>query len=245
MSSLDQTLGLMLRKFARRAPLEEADHQALLGLPYRTKTVEPNQYVVREGAPAQESCLILSGLAFRQKVTVEGSRQILSLHMAGDFVDLESSLLRVADHSVQALTRCEIAMVPVEVIEQMIYHHPRIGRAMWLDTLIDASIFREWIVNVGQRDAYSRLAHLFCEFARRLEIAGLGDPHGCEIPMTQEQLADATGLTPVHVNRMLRRMEADGLITRERRCVSIPDWKQLRDVAGFNELYLHLDQLVC
>jgi CRP-like cAMP-binding protein len=243
-ADLEKTLAHMLRKFERRAPLEDGDRQALLDLPYRIRVVEAHRHIVREGMPANESCLILSGLAFRQKMTLEGSRQILSVHIAGDFVDLECSLLRIADHSVQALTRCEVAMVPVRAIEALIDEHPRIGRAMWVDTLIDASIFREWIVNVGQRDARSRLAHLFCEFARRLEVAGMGSDDGYELPMTQEQLADATGLTPVHVNRMLKAMELEGLIVRKRRFVRIPNWEQLRELAGFNELYLHLDQLV-
>ena len=114
---------------------------------------------------------------------------------------------------------------------------------MWIDTLIDASIFREWIMNVGRRDARERLAHIFCEFALRLESAGMGSTTGYELPMTQEQLADATGLTAVHVYRTLKAMDAEGLIKRERRFILIPDWEKLRTVAGFSELYLHLDQV--
>jgi CRP-like cAMP-binding protein len=123
----------------------------------------------------------------------------------------------------------------------LIDQHPRIGRALWIDTLIDGSIFREWIMNVGRRDARRRIAHLLCEFARRLEVAELGSTEGYQLPMTQEQLADATGLTPVHVNRSLKALEAEGLIVREKRHIKIPDWGRLRDISGFNELYLHLD----
>lgn len=243
MADFDKTLATMLRKFERRAPLDEDDRRALLSLPYRLMTVEPHQYIVREGMAAVESCLIVSGLAYRQKSTIDGSRQILSLHIPGDFVDLEGALLRTADHNVQALTRSEIAMVPVQKIVALIDNHPRVARAMWLDTLIDASIFREWIVNVGQRDARGRVAHIFCELARRLEVAGLGSLEGYEFPMTQEQLADATGLTPVHVNRTLKALEAEGFISREKRFVHISDWDGLRNVGGFSESYLHLDQM--
>lgn len=243
MSQLDQILGQMLRKFERRARLDEEDRQALLTLPYRVRTFEAHQYIVREGMIATESCLTVDGLAYRQKTTIDGSRQILSVHIPGDFVDLDGSLLRTADHNVQALTRCQVAMVPVQQIIALIDSHPRVGRAMWIDTLIDASIFREWIVNVGQRDAKARLAHLFCEFAKRLEVAGLGSKVGYELPMTQEQLANATGLTPVHINRTLKALEAAGLVARTKRFVHIVDWNRLRDVAGFNELYLHLDQV--
>jgi CRP-like cAMP-binding protein len=213
-----------------------------MGLSFRNRTYEPGAYVVREGARAEESALIFEGFAFRQKLNQDGGRQIVSFHIPGDFVDLEASLLRVADHSVQALTRCEIATIPVHEIVALIDSHPRVGRALWVDTLIDASIYREWVMNVGRRPARQRLAHLYCELAKRLKLAGLGDESGYRIPMTQEQLADATGLTPVHVNRSLKALEADGLIVRQGRYVSIPDWERLRDESGFNELYLHLDQ---
>ena len=112
---------------------------------------------------------------------------------------------------------------------------------MWLDTLVDGSIFREWIANVGRRDARSRLAHLLCEFSLRLKLAGLGEQTNYQLPMTQEQLADATGLTPVHVNRTIRSLEADGLIERRSaRSISIGDWRRLAEVGDFQSTYLHL-----
>lgn len=163
--------------------------------------------------------------------------------MQGDFIDLEGALLRQADHNIQALTRCEVAMVPASAIRTLQLEHPLIAQAMWVDTLIDAAIFREWILNIGQRDAKARVAHLLCEFAKRLELAGLGNEKGYEFPMTQEQLGDATGLTPVHINRTLKTLDAEGMIIRKRRFIQIPEWQQLREVAGFSELYLHLDQL--
>lgn len=98
------------------------------------------------------------------------------------------------------------------------------------------------MLNVGRRPAKERIAHLFCEIGRRLEFAGLAQADGYRFPMTQEQLADATGLTPVHVNRTIKALEADGFIMRERRFLKVPDWQALRTLAGFNELYLHLDQ---
>lgn len=232
----------VLAKYRTRAPLDTADCTALLGLPFRLATYEPGKYLVREGSTPTHCCLILSGLTYRHKLTPDGSRQIVSIHIPGDFVDLESALLTTADHNVQALTRCETALIPTAAIVSLIDGHPRIGRAMWIDTLIDASIFREWVVNVGRRDARSRLAHLLCEFARRLEISGMAKPGGYELPMSQEQLADATGLTAVHVNRTLKAMEAEGLVRRTKRFIEIPDWERLRNVAGFSELYLHLDQ---
>jgi CRP-like cAMP-binding protein len=243
MPDLDHTLGRILRKFGRRAPLQDADRSAFLNLPFRLKTFDHHQYIVREGDLTTECCLIVNGFSFRQKTTADGSRQILSIHMPGDFVDLEAALLRRSDHSIQALTRCEVAMVPVSAIQALVRERPFIAEAMWVDTLIDASIFREWLLNIGQRDARARIAHLLCEFAKRLELAGLGSEQGYEFPMTQEQLGDATGLTPVHINRTLKALDAEKLIERKRRTIRISDWEGLRHVGGFSELYLHLDQL--
>jgi CRP-like cAMP-binding protein len=232
----------MMRKLESRALLDEDDRKAIHSLSFRRKAWEPGSYLVREGMACAESTVILEGFAYRQKLNEEGARQIVSFHIPGDFVDLENSLLKVADHNVQALTRCEVAAIPVREIIALIDSHPRVGRALWVDTLIDASIYREWVMNVGRRPARQRLAHLYCEMAKRLKLAGLGDESGYRVPMTQEQLADATGLTPVHVNRSLKALELDGLIVREGRFVTIPDWERLRDASGFNELYLHLDQ---
>jgi CRP-like cAMP-binding protein len=233
----------MLRKLELRAPLDDADRAAFLALPFRRQAVEANVYMAREGTPPDRSSLIVSGFAIRHKLTQDGERQIVSVHIAGDFVDLEGAFLSIADHNLQTLTRCEMAFVPREAVRELVLNHPRVGIAMWIDTLIDASIFREWVVNVGRRDGVARIAHLLCEFARRLEVAGLSDVSGYHLPMTQEQLADATGLTPVHVNRVLKQLMREGLITRTKREVTIPDWDRLRSVAGFNETYLHLDQV--
>ena len=242
-NNLATTLDHMVRKFQTRARLDDGDIKALLDLPYQTRTFEAARYLVREGDRLPGATLILSGLAIRHKVTVEGARQILSVHIPGDFVDLEGTLLKTSDHNIQALTRCECAIVPRDAIINLIDNHPRVGRAMWIDTLIDASIFREWVVNVGRRDARSAMAHLLCEFASRLEAAGLGGEGGYELPMSQEQLADALGITPVHVNRILREFDREGLVQRNKRDIHIPDWDKLRRIGQFTDLYLHLDQV--
>lgn len=242
MVELQPFLHRLIARLERRAPLDDADRAALLALPFEQRRVEPGRYLVREGSSTDVSKLIVTGLACRHKTTADGDRQIVSLHVPGDFVDLEGSLLNVADHSVQALTRMEIAAVPVQALIALIDNHPRVGRAMWIETLVDASIYREWVMNVGRRPARQRIGHVLCEFACRLELAGLGTTTGYQLPMTQEQLADAVGLTAVHVNRTLKALESDGLIRRHKRFIEIPDWERLRAVSGFNELYLHLDQ---
>jgi CRP-like cAMP-binding protein len=231
----------MVRKLAYRVKLDIADREAILALPFHVKMIERSHYIVREHETATHSCLMLSGYSIRTKLTGAGGRQIVAIHMKGELVDLQNSLLETADHSVQALTTCKVAYIPRDAILKLAAERPKVGRAMWIDTLVDGSIFREWIMNVGRRDAPTRIAHLLCEFSLRLKLAGLGQDNHYELPITQEQLGDATGLTPVHVNRTLKALEADGLIDRSSpRVIHIADWRKLADAGDFDSNYLHL-----
>jgi CRP-like cAMP-binding protein len=231
----------MVRKLAYWATFDAEDEAAILALPHRTKVIEKLGYVVRERETTEHSCVMLSGFAVRHKIVANGARQILAIHMKGDIVDLQNSFLRVADHGVQVLTKSEVAFMPVGDVQRLAFERPRVGLAMWMDTLVDGSVFREWIANVGRRDAHTRIAHLLCEFSLRLKVAGLGEPTDYELPMTQEQLADCTGLTPVHVNRTLKLLEAENLITRRSsRSIGIGDWKKLAEAGDFDSNYLHL-----
>ena len=241
MPDIHPTFQKMVHRLERRSPLDEADREALLGLPHHVKTLPASAHIVRDGEVADYCTLLLSGFAYRYKLTGEGGRQIISFHCAAEFLDTQNSFLGVADHSVQMLTEGELALMPVAILQDLALTRPAIGRALWIDTLIDASIFREWVVNVGRRDSRARVAHLLCEFSLRLEAAGLAKNHQYELPMTQEQLADAVGLTSVHVNRVLKQLAEDGLIRRDRRSVTILDWKRMRDAGDFNERYLHHD----
>ena len=241
MPDVHPTFKAMMRRLERRAPLGEDGREALLSLPYTTRSLPPSGHIIRDGDRPDHICLLLTGFAHRYKLTGEGGRQIISIHMASEFVDLQNGLLTVADHSVQTLTEVEAAYIPRRAIEELMFGNPAIARALWIDTLIDASIFREWVVNVGRRDSRARVAHLLCEFSLRMEAAGLASNHHYELPMTQEQLADAVGLTSVHVNRVLKQLGQDGLISRDRRSIVIEDWPGLRDAGDFNERYLHHD----
>jgi CRP-like cAMP-binding protein len=234
----------MVRKLQQYRPLDDSDQEALRALPYRLITLRPHEYIVREGDRPRNSCLMVSGFSFRHKVAGNGGRQIFSIHMQGDLADLQNSLLGIADHNLQALTRVEAAMIPVEAIQDIAFTRPAVGRAMWYETLVDASIFREWTLNVGRRDARTRTAHLLCEFALRFEAAGLGERCNYELPMTQEQLADALGITSVHTNRTLMGLGEDGLIERHQRSVRIVDWPRLMKVGDFDRAYLHLNSAV-
>jgi CRP-like cAMP-binding protein len=195
---------------------------------------------VREGTCPDSCCILLKGFACRHKTTSSGERQIVSFHIPGDILDVQHLELARADHNVQAISAATVAWIPKRDLQRLLDKNPVIRRAIWRSALVDASIFREWVLNVGRRDAISRVAHMLCEFAARYEAAGLGAPDRFELPMTQEQIADATGLTAIHVNRMLQELRARGVIMRERRDVRIIDWDGLRRVADFDPAYLHL-----
>ena len=232
-------LAPMIDKLAKQSPLGPADIDALLALPYRLGSAAPGSYIVREGDKAEYCVLLLSGFVYRCKVTGDGARQIFSIHLRGDLVDLQNSLLEQADHSVQAMTSVDIAYIPIRAILDVAQAHPAIAIALWRDTLLDAAIFREWILNVGQRNSRQRISHLMCELALRQEAAGLVKGPDYVWPITQEQLGDATGLTAVHVNRTLQSMRSDGLIGSDKRTLRIVDWRRLQVEGDFSPAYLH------
>jgi len=229
----------VIRKLEMLAPLTEADRDAVRSLPLTVKTAPANRLLVGEGDVATNCCVLLGGYACRYKTTADGGRQIVSFHMPGDILDLQHLLLSRADHNVQTITEATLAWVPAAELRRVAQDRPILAQALWRDTLIDASIFREWVLNVGRRGAKSRVAHMLCEFAARREKAGLGSVERFELPMTQEQIADATGLTAVHVNRMLHELADDRVIVRDKRAVEIADWTQMCRVADFDPAYLH------
>ena len=238
----DNPLGIMVRKLSHQAVLNDEDRRALLTLPCIMRDVPASAYVVREGERPHHCAVLVSGYAFRQKLTREGSRQILSLHLPGDLLDLQHLFLDVADHNVQTLTRARLAYVSRASVLELMKARPAVAFALGVSSMVDSSVFREWILNVGRRDARARVAHVLCEFGARLDALGLAEGEGYELPMTQEQLGDALGLTAVHVNRTLKNLEEDGLITRNRRFISFPRGGALPQVGDFNPRYLHLDQ---
>jgi CRP-like cAMP-binding protein len=234
-----QPIGPLVRRWSKYVDLVDDDRSAILALPTTLKSYGKDAYLVREGQNAGECTLLLRGFAIRQKLLRNGSRQIISVHIPAEFVDLQNGLLGVADHNVQSVDRCEVAAIPRTALIELSEARPAIRLAMWIDTLIDSSIFREWVVNVGRRDSRARIAHLLCELALRLERIGAGDSGSFDFPLTQEQLADATGLTPVHTNRTLQSLRKDGLIQLSSRSLKVLDWQGLREAGDFDELYLH------
>jgi len=232
----------LIRKLESILVLSEDETDVLRNVSGTVKTVGPRQDLVREGDRPHECCLILDGFAYRYKLTETGKRQIFSFHIPGDIPDLQSLHIDVMDHSLAALTATKAMFIPHETVCDLMRRCPRIGDAFWRDTLIDAAVFREWIMNLGRREAYGRMAHLLCEFYVRLRAVGLTNGPAYEFPLTQAELADATGLSAVHVNRTLQELRGEGLITLRAGAVTVLDWDRLREAGEFDPTYLHLEQ---
>ncbi|MGI4730332.1 MAG: Crp/Fnr family transcriptional regulator [Janthinobacterium lividum] len=231
---------MLVRKLETRSRLSPDDKAAILDLPVTVRRVSRSSYLLREGEPPTICSVLVDGFAFRQKLTSEGARQIVSIHMPGDALDFQALFLAVSDHNIQTLSNAEIAAVPSAAVRDLMAQRPAVGAAIQADVVVEASILREWLTNVGRRQAQPRLAHLLCEFATRIDAQGLRHGDSYELPMIQEQIGDALGLTSVHINRTLKAMESAGLIRRTGRSIAFPNIDALRAVAGFSPLYLHL-----
>lgn len=229
----------LARKLMRMGPLDNEDLNRLIALPLRTEQVTRFRELVREGEVPNQCCLLASGYVCRYKETARGARQIVSFHLRGDLLDIQHLFLATADHSIQTITPATVAWIPKSDLLSLAWQRPNVGKGLWRDSLVDASIFREWVLNVGRRDAKARVAHMLCEFVARCEAAGLGNAESFDFPMTQAQIADATGLTPVHVNRTLRALDADGALLRDRNHFRVLNWHQLTSIADFDPAYLH------
>src|SRR5215211_7192452 len=162
----------------------------------------------RQGDHPSRSCLLLSGFACVYKMTAQGKRQIVSFVIAGDIPDLQSLHLKVLDNSVSTISPCRVGFITHDDLRSICERYPRIAAAFWRETLIDAAIFREWVMNVGQREGISRMAHVLCELVVRLKAVDLVEDHSCDLPITRIEFADALGFSPVHVNRVLQQMRA-------------------------------------
>ncbi len=231
----------LIRKLRAFAPLSEQARHALRSFGgHSLRSLAPHQDLISEGDHPRDVNLVVEGWACRYKMLDDGRRQIMAIFLPGDLFDLNVYILKEMDHSIAALTPLKVARISESEMDQLCDSHPRILRALWWDTLVSAAIQREWTVTLGQRDAMEALAHLCCELFLRQRVVGLTHGQICQLPMTQADLADALGLTPTHVGRVQRALNAGGLARIERRKLTIIDLPGLMALAAFNPNYLHL-----
>jgi CRP-like cAMP-binding protein len=229
-------------KLKARDVVSAEEEEVLRGTVQRTADVPADRIVVRAGEELNVSILLLDGLMARYKDLRNGQRQIMELHVPGDFLDLHSFLLKRLDHHVISLLPSRIAIVPHERLLGVTERHPHLTRLLWLSTLIDSSIHREWLVSLGRRSAVARIAHFFCEMHARLGVAELVEGNGFPLKITQTDLAECLGLTSVHVNRTLRQLREAGLATFRDGRVEILDADRLKRTAEFDPAYLQIER---
>src|SRR5687767_7870657 len=240
MTSPQPMTHLLLRKLNSIATLDHEDQIAVDRLPLQLTDLKADQDIVREGDRPKRSCFLLSGMACWFKMTGEGRRQILSFQISGDLPDMQSVHLSTLDSTLITISPCRVAFVQHEALLDICAKRPNVANAFWRMTLIDAAIFREWVANVGSRQALGRVAHLLCELVVRLRAIGLADNLVFELPVTQTELADATGLSTVHVNRTLQSLRKQKLIHWKDSQLEVLDWAGLKQAGDFDPAYLHL-----
>jgi len=232
-------LAALLRRLNTVSGLDDADIAAIRALPINVRHWEAGRTIVSDGERPTDCCLVIEGFCVRAKTILDGQRQILSIHIPGEIPDLQSLHLHRMDHDLIAVAPSTLGFISHTSMRALTRTNPNIAEVLWRDTLIDSAIFREWIVNVGQRPAASRLAHTVVELRRRLAVIGREAGDTFEMPLTQEQISEALGITPVHANRIIRQLRDDGIVDINRGRVTVLNEAKLADLAQFDDRYLH------
>ena len=230
---------LLVHKLNSLIQLSSEEKQALENLPVVVRASPARTDIVREGDRPIQCAFLLEGWACRYKLLDAGRRQIMSFHTAGDFLELQSLHLHTVDNSVSALTDARVALISHENLLGLAGRYPNVGTALWRNSLVDAAIFREWLVGMGQRSARQRIAHLLCELYAKCEAVGLAQDFRCPLPITQIELADALGMSSVHVSRVLSDLRSE-VVTISGKQLVINDWERLKAEGEFDPTYLHL-----
>ena len=229
-----------VNRLMSRSILTDEEQSAVLGLPGKVQQVRAHTDFIQQGEEVGHSCLVMEGLVGRFGENSDGKRQITCLHIPGDMADLPSVVSPKAGWGLAALTPSTILNVPHADLRRLAAKHPGVAEAFWRDCVADGSIFSEWVVNVGRRNALTRLAHLFCEMAIRCERAGQGNRHSFALPAIQSDLGNATGLTLVHINRTLRELKMRSILTTASGKVTVYDWEKLVSTGDFNDAFMLL-----
>lgn len=236
-------LQLFLNRLLSRSVLTDEEQYAILDLPGQFAQVKANRDFVGLRQDVQHASLIVDGLVGRFDQNSDGLRQITAIHIPGDMANLHSVVQPQATSALQALSVATILRVPHEAIRAATARLPALAEALWRDCMVDSALLSKWVVNVGRRDARSRIAHLLCEMATRLEAQTESVSFTFPFAVTQFQLADAAGLTGVHVNRVLRSLREQGLADVRKREVKVLDWRGLAAVGDFNRNYLQSETI--
>jgi len=230
----------LITALERYDTLSTEERTALVALPLHVREFASRQEIIREGDRPEQSGVILAGMTARTQILEQGKRQLTALNIQGDFVDLDSFLLKKIDHSVIALGPCKIAFISHEAVKELCADHIHLSRLLWLTTVVDSAIQRAWITCLGRRSAIARMAHLICELFVRLRDRGLSASSSFDFPITQADVGDILGLSVVHVNRTVQDLRRLELISWEHGRVTIVDYEGLARRGEFDPTYLNL-----
>lgn len=230
----------LIAKLETRAPISAEDREALHELYADAREMGARRNIIREGDRPDHVHLMIDGWGARYKLLPDGARQITAFLIPGDFCDLHVTILGEMDHGITTLTRSRVAFIPRSKMD-LLTERPSLIKAFWWATLVDEAVLRNWIVNIGRRDAFEAIGHLICELYIRMRNVGRVEEHRFDLPLTQEEIGDALGLTAVHVNRVLQRMRSEDLISFRRGLLIIHDYTRLEKASGFNANYLHIE----
>lgn len=233
---------LLVRNLNARDQLDAAEIATLTRIVGRERTVAVGQDIVAEGSRPAESTVLLDGIAARYRVLEDGKRQITALQVPGDFVDLHAFMLKTMDHGVIALSKCKVATASHKDLATVTETRPHLTRMLWLSTVIDGAIHREWIVAMGRRSKKAHLAHLICELFTRLGLVGLVEGDSFHLPLSQAEVADALGVSLVHLNKTLQLLRSDGVVRWADRRITVLQWDRLVEIGEFDDAYLNLNK---
>jgi CRP-like cAMP-binding protein len=228
----------LARKLSAFVTMSDVELAALEHLHRRRRSFVPGRDMVHQGQSQQAAYILLSGWVCSYKIQPDGTRQIVDFQVPGDFLGLRSVLLRTSDHSFEPIVNIEAAEVWASDLLEAFAQTPRLATAILWAASRDEAMLVEHLVGLGRRDAEARLAHFLLELGSRLTLVGMGSKEGYDCPLTQYQLADGLGLSAVHVNRVLRQLREDGLVTVREGHVAFHDYGRLVDLAGFDPAYL-------
>lgn len=218
--------------------ITQEDQDKLVRMPHTVKSLAHGEYVHRQGDMPSRCVVVIEGFLSRQRV-VNARNQISSFYLPGDMPDLPTLHMPLLDHDLCSVGGSRVASVPHSYLREIMRGSHELTQAFWRETLVHAAIYREWVDNLGSRQALGRVAHLICEIAARLEFVGLAESGRCHLPLTQQNLADACGLSTVHVNRTIQELRREGLIEWQNHTMQILRWTELEDLAEFSADYLH------
>jgi CRP-like cAMP-binding protein len=233
---------LFTRKLESIGTIVPAARDCLSLLHGEVRHFDAHQDIVVDGQRPHYCTMVISGFVCRYKMLSAGTRQIMSFHLPGDIPDLQSLFLKTMDHSLAALVPSELVLIPHRVMLDIVQRCPELGHLLWRDTLIDAAVFREWMIGIGRRTAYVRIAHVLCEIIVRMRALRLQDGPRFDLPITQTDIADALGLSNVHVSRTIRELQGNGLLQYRPGSITVLEWERLKEAGDFDPMYLHLNR---